>query len=134
MDKKSFKPEIASVCKIQQFVKHYFEKQKSDINKTSDIDLIIEEIVVNVIKYGFKDISKGIIQVEINTLKDKIILVISDNGIPFNPLKAPLPDIKTSLEDRKIGGLGIFLARQKSREFDYLRENNQNKLTIMIGL
>jgi len=135
MIKKSFTSELESVFKIQQFVRNYlrkYEKKESDINKLSDIDLIVEEIVVNIIKYGFEDISKGIIKVEIDTLERKTILNFLDNGIPFNPLTVPMPDIKLSLEDREIGGLGIFFVRQKSQKFDYSRENNQNKLSIVI--
>jgi len=135
MIKKSFTSELESVFKIQQFVRNYlrkYEKKESDMNKLSDIDLIVEEIVVNIIKYGFEDISKGIIKVEIDTLEGKTILNFLDNGIPFNPLTVPMPDIKLSLEDREIGGLGIFFVRQKSQKFDYSRENNQNKLSIVI--
>ncbi len=133
MDKKSFKPEFQSIYEIHDFVKKYLISKNSYTQELSaTIDLIIEEVVVNIINYGLKDISKGIINVEVNISGKKLNLKISDNGIPFNPLEAPGPDINASLEDRGIGGLGIFLVKQKSNAITYSRKNSMNELSITL--
>ena len=133
MCKQSFKPELQSVSKIQNFAKEYLKKQKIHGEKIFGIiDLIIEELVVNIVNYGFKDVSKGIIGIEVHTSEGKINLKISDNGIPFNPLNIPAPDINLPLKDRKIGGLGIFFVKQKSRHCSYSYKNGINELSITI--
>ncbi len=133
MNKQSFKPELQSIYQIQNFVKNYLKKQNLYTEKISGImDLIVEELIINIVNYGFEDNSKGIITVEIKISGGKIDLTICDNGIPFNPLNAPVPDINAPLQDRRIGGLGIFFVVQKSSSCTYSHENGENILNIKI--
>ena len=60
---------------------------------------------------------------------DEVTLTFTDNGIPFNPLNAPEPDIK-NVEDRKEGGMGIFLVRKFSDKLQYQYSGGKNILTI----
>ncbi|MCR4900758.1 MAG: ATP-binding protein, partial [Treponema sp.] len=53
-----------------------------------------------------------------------------DQGIPFNPLDRPDPDITLSAEDRRIGGLGIFLTKKYMNSVEYKYENGENILTM----
>jgi anti-sigma regulatory factor (Ser/Thr protein kinase) len=56
---------------------------------------------------------------------------IKDKGIPFDPLKKPDPDITLSAEEREIGGLGIFIAKQTMDTLTYAYENGENILTMI---
>ena len=133
MNKQSFKPELRSIYEIQRFVKEYFREQNNYTDKVSGIiDLIVEEIVVNIVNYGFKDKAEGMINVEVDISGGKINLRICDNGIPFNPLDMPAPDINIPLQDRKIGGLGIFFVTQKSSACTYSYEDGMNVLNITL--
>ncbi len=133
MNRQSFNPELQSIYGIQKFVKKYLREQNIYTEKLSClIDLIVEEIVVNIVDYGFKDKAEGMINVEVDISGGKINLRIYDNGIPFNPLKVPAPDIDLSLQDRKIGGLGIFFVTQKSSDCSYSYENGMNVLNITL--
>ncbi len=135
MNKQSFKPELQSIYEIQKFVKQYLKKQKTYSDKVSSIiDLIIEELIVNIVNYGFKNTSDGNIEIEVSISGEKLNLKISDNGIPFNPLKVPAPDVNASLEDRNIGGLGIFFVLQKVSACSYENKNGRNELTITIDI
>ena len=132
MEKKSFKPNLESVEKIQDFVGENLKKEKSNKKQLYKINVLIEEIIVNIVNYAFKDTKEGIIDIEIDALSDKLFLKISDNGLPFNPLKAKEPDISAPLENRNPGGLGIFFVKQIAKSIDYSFENSRNCISLVI--
>ena len=93
--------------------------------------LSIEETVENIVQYAYKD-SIGWMEVETN-LDDKALMLtvtLKDAGKPFNPLEMPDPDITLSVEEREIGGLGIYLCKQLMDEVTYRYENGCNILTM----
>ena len=95
------------------------------------IRLSIEETVENVVQYAYKD-SIGWMEVETN-LDDKALMLtvtLKDAGKPFNPLEMPDPDITLSVEEREIGGLGIYLCKQLMDEVTYRYEDGCNILTM----
>lgn len=96
------------------------------------INLAAEEIFVNIVQYGFSNsaVKKDII---INCfIKESSVfhLQFCDMGIPFNPLQKQMPLIDTSIEERSIGGLGIYLAKKLMDEITYEFINGKNKLTL----
>ena len=95
------------------------------------IRLSIEETVENVVQYAYKD-SIGWMEVETN-LDDKgfmLTVTLKDAGKKFNPLEMPDPDVNLPLEEREIGGLGIFLCKQFMDEVEYHYEDGCNILTM----
>lgn len=95
------------------------------------IRLSIEEAVENVVRYAYED---GCGWLEVGTdLDDKdlmLTVILKDAGVKFNPLEMAEPDLTASAEDRKIGGLGIFLCKQMMDVVDYKYENGCNVLTM----
>lgn len=61
----------------------------------------------------------------------EIVFVLEDEGIPYNPLEHKQPDITKPLEERQIGGLGIFLVRNTVDQMHYCYENGKNKLSLV---
>lgn len=97
------------------------------------INLCIEEIVTNTLKYGSFGKNAINIQIIIDFNPHDYMLTISDDANPFNPLKeAPSPDLESSIEERKLGGLGIYLLRNMTRSIEYEFCNNKNKIFIKI--
>lgn len=95
----------------------------------NELRIACEEIFVNVISYAYPDKeSEVIIGIEISG--DEIVISVMDKGIPFNPLEKEPPDITTSIEEREIGGLGIFIVKNIMDNIAYRRENQQNILTM----
>lgn len=134
MEKQSFKANLESIKQIQDFVEKNLRRRKRDKAKLYKVNVLIEEIVVNIVNYAFKDTKKGFIDIDIEISGDKMLFKISDNGVPFNPLKAEDPDISVSLENRKIGGLGIFFVKQISEDISYSYKNNKNNICLTIEL
>ena len=90
----------------------------------------LEEILMNVISYGYRDTAQHDITVRI-TLYDGVVRTeVEDDALPFNPLEVPEPDVSKPLEDRAIGGLGIHLTRKMMDNLEYHRVGSQNLLVM----
>ncbi len=94
------------------------------------ITLAIEELFTNIISYGFKDDHEHVIGITLNQEDRVLVIRIEDDGVPFNPEKARGPDTDCPLEKSKIGGLGIHLAKKMMDEFEYVRQQDRNIITM----
>ena len=96
------------------------------------VDLVLEELIVNTVNYGYDDDARHEIEVTLTSDEDVFTVEIIDDGHAFNPLKdAPEPDLDAGIEDRPIGGLGIHLMRVMMDDVHYRREENKNHLTLI---
>ncbi|MCQ2264948.1 MAG: ATP-binding protein [Bacteroidales bacterium] len=97
------------------------------------IRLSVEETVENVVNYAYKE---GLGYIEIETKKEDNVLsiILKDSGKPFNPLAKSDPDITLSVEERPIGGLGIFLCKQMMDDVQYSFKDGCNILTMKINV
>ena len=96
------------------------------------VKLVLEEAVLNVIKYGFDDDDEHEIDVALSTDGDMLTIRIEDDGKAFDPLRdAAEPDLDAPLEKRRVGGLGVHLMRTIMDELDYKREAGRNHLTLV---
>lgn len=100
-------------------------------NKTLfQICLAMEEIVSNIISYGYTDDAVHWIKIALSHDKGIITIRLEDDGIPFNPLWAQEPDCECPLEQRKVGNLGIHLCKKVMDDMIYERFGNKNVLTL----
>ena len=90
------------------------------------LSVVVEELVLNIVDYANSDY----LDVEIIRDEKSIILRFHDGGIPFNPLEKEEPDFTIPLEDRKIGGLGIFMVTKYMDTVTYERTGEENILTV----
>lgn len=91
-----------------------------------ELHVIIDELVSNNLNYG----SSGEVRLAIKFESSSIELEISDRNQPFDPLGKAPPDLSAHVEDREIGGMGIFLVKSLTDKQKYKREDNYNILTI----
>lgn len=91
------------------------------------IRLCVEEVEENILDYS----GSTWVDVSVDSNTDKLKIVFQDGGVEFDPLSNPEPDINASLEDRQIGGLGIFLCKQMMDGIEYLYEEGKNVLTMI---
>ena len=94
------------------------------------INIVLDEIVSNIIKYGFPEENKDNLEIVIELQGKKMRLIIQDRGIPFNPFQKTPPDLSKPLEEREIGGLGIHLVRQLMDEYEYNRQIDRNVVVM----
>lgn len=94
------------------------------------VNLSVDELLTNTISYGYEDSGEHRIDLMIRLDGDVLAVQISDDGIEFAPDSADDPDTNASIEDRPIGGLGIFLTRQMMDSFEYRRDEGLNIVTL----
>ena len=96
------------------------------------VDLVLEELIVNTVNYGYEDDERHEIEIALTSDADVFTVEIIDDGHAFNPLSdAPEPDLDAEIADRPIGGLGIHLMRVMMDEVHYQREQDKNYLTLI---
>ena len=94
----------------------------------------IDDLLNNVISYGFNDDESHEITVDVAVYPDHLLIEVSDDGIPFNPFDRVGPDVTLSLEEREIGGLGVLLVTEMMDEYHYQRHKNRNSVTMTLKL
>ncbi|MDY6970851.1 MAG: ATP-binding protein [Thermodesulfobacteriota bacterium] len=115
-----------------KFVSTFLRHRGLTQRRVGDIELATEEALVNIFEYAYP---KGVGDVEVSCRQDsdtELVLEISDNGIPFDALSLPDPDLTPDISDRKIGGLGILLIQKMVDEVRYRRDGERNILTFII--
>jgi anti-sigma regulatory factor (Ser/Thr protein kinase) len=128
--KKRFNPIKDKSSEIIEFVMSSPDIPDDDVLKFK-LRLSIEEAVENVVRYAY-DGGIGWLETGIDFDQDSLLLTIQlrDAGVPFNPLEKDDPDVTLSAEERKIGGLGIYLCKKMMDNIEYRYEDGNNVLTM----
>lgn len=96
------------------------------------VELSLEEVLVNVISYAYPNQEKGNIEVSCSwDSQQGLVIQIMDYGTAFDPLERSDPDTGLSLDERQIGGLGIFLTKKMMDKVIYERHQGKNILTMI---
>jgi serine/threonine-protein kinase RsbW len=96
----------------------------------NEINLALDEILSNIISYGYPQGEAGAIMVRLRYRPGQVMAEIHDNGISFDPLRAAPPDLAATVKDRKVGGLGIAFVRELMDEVAYSRVAQENQLVL----
>ena len=97
---------------------------------TFRVNLAIEELALNTVTHG-KHEGLDTIEITFDTQGDSLTIDIVDNGLPFNPLEdSPDPDLNTAIEDRDVGGLGVYLVHTLMDDMEYKRADGRNCVTL----
>jgi len=97
------------------------------------LDLVLEEIITNVIKYGAGD-RVATIAVDLLHEGQRIFGTVRDDAAPFDPLSLAPVDVTAHIDNRAVGGLGIHLVREMTDALAYRREDGHNVMTFSIDL
>ena len=125
---KNYLPEIARVTEKYEI---FAEENNLSQRIIYDISLCLDEIITNIISYGFDDDDEHIIEIQFHLKDNEIELVFIDDGIEFDPeLKEDPVHLKHSVEERPIGGLGIYLVKKLMDVIKYKRVQDKNILKL----
>lgn len=116
---------------VLEYVEEQLNLHECSMKLVMQITMAIEEIFVNVACYAYPD-GKGNVKLSISFDEEtkEMTFCFMDQGVPFDPLAKPDPDVTASAEDRQIGGLGIYLVKKTMDEVTYCYENDSNILTM----
>lgn len=122
--------EIAELDKIAVMVRKFSRKNALPIRAGYLINLVLDEVITNVISYGYDDDGKHLIDVRMTLQGETLVIEVEDDGAPFSIMDAPKIDLEQSLEDRPIGGLGCHIVTQMMDEIFYQRRSGRNRLIM----
>ena len=98
---------------------------------TLEVRLVAEEVLTNFVKYAHAASDDTVMTLRLSASTESLRLEFRDEGVPFNPLEAPLPDLATQADERGIGGLGILLIRTLVDDASYVRDGGVNILVLI---
>lgn len=127
--------DVSEVVQLAEWVETVCETMELPASAVFQLNLALEEAVVNVMNYAYPGKEGMPVRLDAEKLDNVVVFTLEDDGIAFDPTKAEEPDITLAVEDRPIGGLGIFLVNQIMSEVVYARvgETNVLKMTYTIG-
>lgn len=121
--------DLAELTRLAEWVQDIVRRDlSSDVSFA--VQLCLEEAVANVIMYGATNGDRLEISVELERSGGTLVARIEDDGRPFDPTGVPPPPPVASLEDAKIGHLGVHLMRSFASGLRYERRNGRNRLTL----
>ncbi len=123
------KAETGLLDEVTDFVNAELEALGCPMKTLMQIDLAVEEIFVNIASYAYGP-DGGDAVIRIGAEDREVCVIFEDRGIPFDPTAREDPDRSLSAEERKIGGLGIFLTKRIMDEVIYEYRDGKNILTI----
>ena len=128
--KKVYAANISEIARLVENLEAFCDEHNVDAPTLFAFNLCIDEIFTNIVDYGYKHLT-GEIEIELTIANDKMRALISDSAPPFNPLaEVGDPKLDTNLEDREVGGLGIFFVKKQMDEVAYARRNGRNELRL----
>ncbi|MBR1632688.1 MAG: SpoIIE family protein phosphatase [Bacteroidales bacterium] len=122
--------DIQQIPQLAEFVETIADEAGIDQSLAMSLNLALEEAVSNVILYAYPEGSDGLVDIEAIIRKDRLDFCITDSGKPFDPTKKEDADITLGVEERQIGGLGIYLVRNIMDSLSYERKDDKNILSM----
>jgi serine/threonine-protein kinase RsbW len=136
-ESRTFPARMESLYPSLGFVLSCAERAGIDDARRGKIEIALEEILVNIFSYAYPD-CPGDVSIHCRCSAgdpgDVFSVEISDQGIPFDILSVPQPDLSASVEDRAIGRLGIYFVKQLMDSVRYRYEEGRNILTVAMNV
>ena len=121
----------AAIAQSTERVTHFLQTSGVDARAVHHVALVLEELLTNVATHGGGPAEPSRIRIAIEP--NRIAGEILDSGSPFDPRSGPPPDLTESIEDRPIGGLGLYLVNRLTSELDYSRIGARNRTRFSVA-
>ncbi len=122
---------LDNLPKLIDSVSHCLREQGFESEKMIDIEIALEEALVNIINYAYRD-RIGDVKVSCRVDDESCFIIeIEDTGQPFDVLSVNQPDLSDNISERKVGGLGIHLIRNLMSDVQYVRKDDKNILQLI---
>ena len=122
--------QVSQLATARQFVEETGTRLGLPRSVTDPLTLAVDESLSNIVQHGYQD-KVGMIEIEMERQADAVVVRLRDQGPPFNPTDVPDPDVSLPLNQRPIGGLGVYLTRRSVDSVVYERTaTGDNQLTL----
>jgi len=129
MEELRLEAKAEKLSEVLAFVDERLEAADCPLKAQMQIDVAVEELFVNVAYYAYPG-GAGDVVIAMEIRDGTAVIRLMDSGLPFNPLDRPDPDVKATADKRKIGGLGIYMAKKSMDSMDYQHTGGMNVLTM----
>ncbi|SMF81221.1 serine/threonine-protein kinase RsbW [Tistlia consotensis] len=126
----TLKNDMAEHARLSAALADWAEAQGIDAGLVTTFELAFDEILANITSYAYDDGGEHAIEVTCHWDGSALSAEVVDDGRAFDPLAAPDPDLEAGLDEREIGGLGLFMVRQLMDDVAYRREDGRNRLSF----
>lgn len=126
----TLKNDISELNNLRELSEVFGQENNISNDIINKFQLAFEELISNIIFYGYDDELPHEISVVFTLDGKSMAVLIVDDAKEFNPLEKEDPDISLSIDERKIGGLGIYLVKSLMDEVNYKRESGKNYFYI----
>ena len=123
--------DLSEISRLSDAVDGFCAQHRIEARATFNLNLVLEEVVANIIKYAFCDSERHVIHVNLRLTGGQVQGEVRDSGQPFDPLELPPPSLDLDLEHRVAGGLGVHFLKTLMDQVLYTRENGQNCLRFL---
>jgi serine/threonine-protein kinase RsbW len=96
-----------------------------------DLQLAVDEACTNIITHGYAGMDPGSIILDLEFAPGQIVITLTDFGRAFEPGAAPMPDVDAPIEERELGGFGLFFIQQSVDQMEYRVTEDGNKMILM---
>jgi anti-sigma regulatory factor (Ser/Thr protein kinase) len=117
---------LAGIEQLASALDHFFDQQGLADQVKNQVNLVLEELYTNSVNYGFSGISNGYVAITLLNKGSYLEMIYQDNGIAYDPLQTADPELLLSVEDRPIGGLGVFFVKAMTDHVEYMRDGGFN--------
>lgn len=122
---------VENIDVVTDFVNEHLEQYNCPTKAQMQIDVAIDELFSNIAHYAYNpEVGPATVRVEVLKNPLSVVITFIDNGVPYDPLSTQEPDITLSAEERKIGGLGIYMVKKSMDDITYEYKDGQNILRI----
>ena len=116
---------------VLDFIDRALEEAGCSMKAQMQLDVAAEEIFVNIAHYAYApETGKAVIRLSFTDDGNTVCITFVDSGKPFDPLAKEDPDVTLSAEERKIGGLGIYMVKKSMDDVSYEYRDGCNMLTL----
>ena len=122
--------ELGEIVGVAAKVDAFCEANEVSPDVAYPVNLSLDEILTNTISYGYDDGETHRIEITVRLEAEALVVVIVDDSSAFDVTAAPEPDIEASLDERQVGGLGLFLVHQMMDNVEYERVDGRNVVTL----
>ncbi len=112
---------------VLSFLEQQLDNTACSMKVRMQITMAAEEIFVNIAHYAYgAEVGKAVVISELSDTSHTMTITFIDSGTPYDPLEKEDPDVTLSAEERKTGGLGIFLTKKFMDNVEYSYEDGKN--------
>ena len=132
MKELTLQAQIENIPRVTAFIDEQLEALDCPMKPQMQMDVAIDEMFCNISRYAYApDVGEATVRFEFDESTRMASVTFIDSGVPFNPLEKEDPDVSLSAEERRIGGLGIYMTKKSMDEVQYAYVDGQNKLTLI---